>query len=92
MAAGRSDLYHFGHFALKFRTHRNALLDHGGYELRGERQQRRNDGGEERVDVDALVAPRGGGAPRAWRFTQVRAAGGRNAGCWLTEALTPLDE
>jgi hypothetical protein len=82
-----ADLYHFGHFALKFRTHRAALLDHAGFDVL--RESAAPDGG--RVQVDVAVRPRGGGEARRWRFEQLRAEGlGRTSGCWLTESILPL--
>jgi hypothetical protein len=88
-----ADLYHFGHFALKFRTHRRQLLDHAGFEVLRESAEGSGGAVSGRVDVDVAVQPRGGGAPRRWRFAQLRAEGlGRTAGCWLTDSVMPLDD
>jgi hypothetical protein len=86
-------LYHFGHFALKFRTHCGALLDHGGFAVLAEASDA---GDARRAVVDVAVQPRGapGGAtapPRRWRFSQLRGDAGSFADCWLTEAITELD-
>ena len=82
-----ADLYHFGHFALKFRTHRGALIDHRGFEVLAEAEAAATPG---TVLVDVRVRPREG-APARWRFAQRRSDLGRTAGCWLTEAVMPLD-
>ncbi len=82
-----SDLYHFGHFALKFRFHRRALIDHGGFDVLAEEP-----GAGGSVVVDVAVRERGGaGSVSRWRFAQRRADAGSAAGCWLTDALLPLD-
>ena len=80
-----ADLYHFGHFSFAFRTHRAALVDHRGFEVL--RDAAAAHGAHE---VDVSVQPRDGAASR-WRFTQLRGEMGRTAGCWLTDAITPLD-
>ena len=84
-----ADLYHFGHFCLKFRTLRAALVDHRGYEVlrEGAASAAAAQGAHE---VDVAVQPRDGAASR-WRFTLLRRDMGRTAGCWLTDAVMPLD-
>ena len=84
-----ADLYHFGHFCLKFRTLRAALVDHRGYEVlrEGAASAAAAQGAHE---VDVAVQPRDGAASR-WRFTLLRGDMGCTAGCWLTDAVMPLD-
>ena len=84
-----ADLYHFGHFALKFRTLRAALLDHRGYQLL--RDASAAAAGEGAHEVDVAVQGRDGAASR-WRFVLLRGDFGRTAGCWLTDCVVPLDE
>lgn len=84
-----ADLYHFGHFVFAFRTHRAALVDHQGFEVL--RDGAAGAGGAEGPhQVDVSVQPRDGAASR-WRFTLLRGDLGRTAGCWLTDAISPLD-
>jgi hypothetical protein len=67
-----------------FRTHRAPLLDHRGFDVLRDAAA---EGGHE---VDVSVQPRNGTAAR-WRFTLQRGDMGRTAGCWLTDAIMPLD-
>ena len=88
-----ADLYHFGHFALKFRTLRAALVDHCGYEVLRDASAAAAGQGPHEVpffEVDVAVQARDGAASR-WRFTLLRGDTGRTAGCWLTDAVTQLD-
>ena len=83
-----ADLYHFGHFALKFRTLRAPLVDLLSYDVL--RDAAAAAAGKEAHEVDVAVQARDGAASR-WRFTLLRGDLGRTSGCWLTDSVLPLD-
>ena len=83
-----ADLYHFGHFCLKFRTLRAPFVDHCGYDVL--RDASATSAGQEAHEVDVAVQARDGAASR-WRFTLLRGDLGRTSGCWLTDSVLPLD-
>ncbi|CAM6096531.1 unnamed protein product [Calypogeia fissa] len=80
-----SDLYHFGHFALKFKTWCPELINHSGYDvIQTEEVKNAEKGGFAQVTVQAR---RGHDDSSTWIFTMSKHARGRQLPCWLTTSL-----
>jgi len=86
-----SDLYHFGHFALKFKTRYPLLIDHQGYKIvsRKESVQGRGDY-KALVSVSEIrleVKEKDKGTTSGWVFHLSKCTRGRLPACWLTDSL-----
>lgn len=90
-----SDLYHFGHFALKFRTRYPSLLNLSSFEIMPALPASGGDGGASaavpRAQLSAAVVAQDGRAT-FWEFTLVKCERGALPPCWLTASLLPRQQ
>ncbi|CAK9859064.1 unnamed protein product [Sphagnum jensenii] len=86
-----SDLYHFGHFALKFKTRYPLLIDHQGYKIVSRKESVQGRGDDEALvsvsEIRLEVKGKDKGTTSGWVFHLSKCTRGRLPACWLTNSL-----
>lgn len=81
-----SDLYHFGHFALKFKSRYPELICHAGYEIISVLED------EDRCEVKLKLLQGRDKADAQFVFSLSKRSRGVLPPCWLTDSLLKLSE